>query len=71
MMEKSCIGREPRKGWATPAASPPHDTVLNRYRVAAGVAQALRDSLPMHDFSIIHDYRMPRGPFTRPVTMQV
>ena len=35
-----------------------------RYLVAAGAAQALRDSLPMHDFSIIHDYHLPRDAST-------
>ena len=39
-----------------------HDTVLKRYRVAAGSARPLRDYLPLRDFSIIHDYRLPRDP---------
>ena len=41
---------------------PLHDTVLKRYRVAAGSARPLRDYLPLRDFSIIHDYRLPRDP---------
>ena len=43
-------------------AGPLHDTVLKRYRVAAGSARPLRDYLPLRDFSIIHDYRLPRDP---------
>ena len=39
-----------------------HDTVLKRYLVAAGSARPLRDYLPLRDFSIIHDYRLPRDP---------
>ena len=44
--------------------SPPslHDTVLKRYRVAAGSARPLRDYHLMHDSSFIHDYRLPRDP---------
>ena len=39
-----------------------HDTVLKRYRVAAGSARPLRDYHLMHDSSFIHDYRLPRDP---------
>ena len=41
---------------------PLHDTVLKRYRVAAGSARPLRDYHLMHDSSFIHDYRLPRDP---------
>ena len=35
-----------------------HDTVLKRYRVAAGSARPLGDYHLMHGFSIIHDYHL-------------
>ena len=41
-----------------------HDTVLKRYRVAAGSAQPLHDYLHPHDSSTIRDYRLPRDPAT-------
>ena len=44
------------------ATRPLHDTVLKRYRVAAGSARPLRDYHLMHDSSFIHDYRLPRDP---------
>ena len=37
---------------------PLHDTVLERYRVAAGSARPLSDYHLMHGFSIIHDYHL-------------
>ena len=49
-----CYGPGRRPGLAL------HDTVLKRYRVAAGSARPLRDYLPLRDFSIIHDYRLFR-----------
>ena len=39
-----------------------HDTVLKRYRVAAGSARIINDYLQPRDSSIIHDYRLPRDP---------
>jgi hypothetical protein len=61
-------GHKARRGvsqWQTVTLElSPHDNIpfFKRYRVAAGIARALHDSLSMHDFSFIHDYRLPRDP---------
>ena len=47
----------------------PHDTVLKRYRVAAGSARTIYDYLLMHDSSILYDYRLPRDPRYSTITV--
>ena len=50
------------------AAVAPRDTVLKRYRVAAGNARPLRDYLLLRDYRHFHDYLLPRDPSYSTIT---
>ena len=56
---------------ATPPRLPrsPRDTVLKRYRVAAGNARPLRDYLLLRDYRHFRDYLLPRDPCYSAITV--
>ena len=47
----------------------PRDTVLKRYRVAAGSARPLRDYLLLRDYRHFHDYLLLRDPSYSTITV--